>query len=340
MKILDGKKENVNAKGFMGFTALIQAAENNHGPICNSLINAGANIEDTTNDGDTALIMAASHAAMSAVKVLVEKGAKLEARGFNGNTAIIAAAQNAHDEVVDYLIENGANEKATNNNGKTGLVLLIDDKNVKKQMQAKSGAAVKVWEDGKEYLDGVVEKIKAKISEIKEGDDDDSAKGSKKKSFFKKASKGEETEETKGDGEGDDPLAAIIAKLGDQKTLSAYEEMANAFTYDKELIDSYNEKGLPTLVAELHKEIREHKEEIEAKIIAVKAAEKQILNVKTSMSNADAVRERAADMRFHQAIKDEVAGMADRVDALEKEFSRIDANIKGGGASGRRCSIM
>jgi len=114
-----------------------------------------------------------------------------------------------------------------------------------------------------------------------------------------------------------------------------YEEMAGALTYHDKIKEV---DGLPDMVVELNKECGEHREEIEAKIIATKAAERQIANVKQYMERPDLVLERVTSLRFHHAMKDEIELMKSRCDNLEREFSQIHDNIKPG--EGNRCAIM
>ena len=95
-------------------------------------------------------------------------------------------------------------------------------------------------------------------------------------------------------------LHDVVTKLGDQTNLSAYEEMAGALTYHDKIKEV---DGLPDMVVELNKECGEHREEIEAKIIATKAAERQIANVKQYMERPDLVLERVTSLRFHHAMK-------------------------------------
>ena len=78
----------------------------------------------------------------------------------------------------------------------------------------------------------------------------------------------------------------MTTKLDKQTNLSAYEEMAAALTYHDKIKEV---DGLPDLVAELNKECGEHRDEIEAKIIAIKKAERQIANVKIYMERPDLV---------------------------------------------------
>ena len=90
-----------------GHTALMLAAQNGHAPCARALIEAGASLNSTQNEGWTALIYAAQHGHDPCTRLLIEAGARKDATttaGWRaGSTALSLARQNGHQAICKLL---------------------------------------------------------------------------------------------------------------------------------------------------------------------------------------------------------------------------------------------
>lgn len=123
---------SVNAQNVEGETALMIATYAQHEyayqspaprptpfyeSITSALIDSGADVEATIDDGWTPLISAAREGHTVDVQTLLAHGADTEAVGDFGDTALHHAAQQGHLSVVSTLLAAGANERSTNDLG-------------------------------------------------------------------------------------------------------------------------------------------------------------------------------------------------------------------------------
>jgi ankyrin repeat protein len=92
-----------------GLTPLIIAANNGFTEIAAHLIDAGADVNATSEQGMTPLIGAALKGYTEIATLLLERGADVDAANSQGVTPLIAAAQNGHVDVVTLLAANHAN---------------------------------------------------------------------------------------------------------------------------------------------------------------------------------------------------------------------------------------
>ncbi|CAD7700408.1 unnamed protein product [Ostreobium quekettii] len=76
------------------------------------LINDGANVDETTTDGDTPLILASARGLEEIVTILLDAGADVNATDNIGLTPLLAASFFNHPSVVNVLIEADANIEA------------------------------------------------------------------------------------------------------------------------------------------------------------------------------------------------------------------------------------
>lgn len=86
------------------------------------LLDQGADIEVTDEDGWTSLIWAACNGCCDAVELLLDRGANIEAVDGRGCTSLILTASSTYGKAVQLLLDRGANINAVNNNGHTALI--------------------------------------------------------------------------------------------------------------------------------------------------------------------------------------------------------------------------
>jgi ankyrin repeat protein len=96
-------------------TALMYAAHDAIGRVgvVGVLLEAGAELDATDNDGQTALMKAAADGNEEAVRLLLQAGAVVDATGKHGKTALMWAAIKCKKEVVRMLLKAGAEEFRT-----------------------------------------------------------------------------------------------------------------------------------------------------------------------------------------------------------------------------------
>lgn len=107
---------DVNARTLNGQTALHMAVT---AEIAEALINAKALVDSKSNVGYTPLSNAAGKGNLNLVRVLIKSGANVNHKNLSGNTPLMAAASEGHLEVVKFLISQNADVYQKNNDGKT-----------------------------------------------------------------------------------------------------------------------------------------------------------------------------------------------------------------------------
>lgn len=110
---------DVNARDYIGETALMHAALNGNVAIVKALIDAGADVNAATSEWTdlatrrwTALMLAAEYSHPDVVEALIQGGADVNARDSNGKTALMYAAEIGDVAVVKALIQAGADVNA------------------------------------------------------------------------------------------------------------------------------------------------------------------------------------------------------------------------------------
>ena len=139
---------NVDAReGWLGETALMWAAAEDHGPVVRMLIEAGADINARSNatpfprvspptenlititfarGGVAPIMYAARQGASTAVQALADAGANLNATTPDGLTALTLAIINAHYDTAAVLLEKGADPNVADASGMTALYAAVD----------------------------------------------------------------------------------------------------------------------------------------------------------------------------------------------------------------------
>lgn len=135
LDLLLSKGADVNARDIKdGYTPLMYAfgESEKYNPASlitmGKLIQKGADIERTDNEGATVLMYALKRRFYEIVKFLLSKGANANARDKRGYSVLLRAAQNVShdriDEIIGLLVSHGANINARDNRGRTDLMIL------------------------------------------------------------------------------------------------------------------------------------------------------------------------------------------------------------------------
>ena len=82
------------------------------------LLSQGANINAQTDQQDTAVILAGwAHKSLDLVRYLVERGADVNISNENGDTPLIDAAHLGTNDILKFLLQHGAERQFKNNAG-------------------------------------------------------------------------------------------------------------------------------------------------------------------------------------------------------------------------------
>ena len=101
--------EHVNTRGVIGDeSALVKAAQEGHRPRIESLLAAGADVNEVNGAGETAVMKAAEARNSRCLQLLVNAGADVNARDCNGVTALLKAAWAHNVECMSILLKAGA----------------------------------------------------------------------------------------------------------------------------------------------------------------------------------------------------------------------------------------
>ncbi|KAM4664875.1 histone-lysine N-methyltransferase EHMT1 isoform 2-T2 [Discoglossus pictus] len=106
MMLVDGIDPNFKMEQQSKRTPLHAAAEMGHTDICHMLVQAGANLDNCSEDQRTPLMEAAENNHVETVNYLVKAGALLDPKDAEGSTCLHLAAKKGHYEVVKYLLSN------------------------------------------------------------------------------------------------------------------------------------------------------------------------------------------------------------------------------------------
>jgi hypothetical protein len=106
-----------------GPTPLHIASGQGHTKVVNSLIRAGAPLEEGDMSGATPLHWAAHEGHLSVVNALLKAGARVDASGIGWTTPLYLAAKEGHLPVVNALLRVGASPNTRTSNGETPLYI-------------------------------------------------------------------------------------------------------------------------------------------------------------------------------------------------------------------------
>ena len=118
--ILDHNKELVNwaLKEYHNSTLLHAACFHNEASFVEVLLDRGAHVNATADDGYSPLMISAIEGHASCISLLLSRGADVHIRGAETVSAAIAlAAQNGHISCLSQLIDAGADVNVRNQNG-------------------------------------------------------------------------------------------------------------------------------------------------------------------------------------------------------------------------------
>lgn len=133
-----------------GKTALSEAIAEGLPEIARDLISAGANPNETGNDGTSMLMAACFYCQDETVSLLLKKGTNVNARGKDGGTALMEAVSQCMDGVlVARLLRSGADVNVRTKTGQTALTVAAFYGNViavKQLVAAGADLDAKSWE--------------------------------------------------------------------------------------------------------------------------------------------------------------------------------------------------
>ena len=118
VKVLIERGADVDARNWLGRTALHEAVLYKHIEIAKMLIENGADVDAKDKWERTALHAAAKEGTIEIAKILIEKGADVDAKDIDGWTAQEIAMKNGHYQIVELIknakkivVENKDSEK-------------------------------------------------------------------------------------------------------------------------------------------------------------------------------------------------------------------------------------
>ncbi|XP_066436523.1 histone-lysine N-methyltransferase EHMT1 isoform X2 [Eleutherodactylus coqui] len=104
MMLVDGIDPNFKMEQHGKRTPLHAAAEMGHTDICHLLVQAGANLDNCSEDQRTPLMDTSENNHLETVKYLVKAGALLDPKDAEGSTCLHLAAKKGHYDVVKHLL--------------------------------------------------------------------------------------------------------------------------------------------------------------------------------------------------------------------------------------------
>jgi len=121
VQLLLDKGADLSNTAEQGWTALHWAAQEGHEPVTRLLLDREADVSATDERGWTALHLAASRDREPVTRLLLDRGANVSATNEQGWTALHWAAQEGHEPVTRLLLDREADVSATDEQGWTAL---------------------------------------------------------------------------------------------------------------------------------------------------------------------------------------------------------------------------
>jgi ankyrin repeat protein len=122
VKSMLDKGADINAKeDSIGATALYEASFNGYTQLTGLLLERGAYVHVSTNEGFTPLHAASQQGHLEIVRMLINHGADISAQNNNNTTPLHLAALKGRKEMVELLVNLGADIHAEDRNGLTPL---------------------------------------------------------------------------------------------------------------------------------------------------------------------------------------------------------------------------
>ena len=130
-KSLISKGANVNEAGPDGTTPLMAAAEGtanlaDNGPMVDTLLGAGAQVEAADSLGRTALYRAAAEGRAVAMSLLLDHQANVNSRAGNQATPLIEAVTHGRLEAAQLLVDRSADVNLSDSNNNTPLMIAAE----------------------------------------------------------------------------------------------------------------------------------------------------------------------------------------------------------------------
>ena len=126
VQLLLDKGADLSNTAEQGWTALHWAAQEGHEPVTRLLLDREADVSATDEQGWTALHWAADRGHKPVTRLLLDRGANVSATNKHGWTALHFAASRDREPVTRLLLDRGANVSATNEHGWTALHWAVD----------------------------------------------------------------------------------------------------------------------------------------------------------------------------------------------------------------------
>jgi len=123
--ILDKRPDLINARVWLGGTALFPACQRNEPKVIAFLIDRGADLNARDDNGQTALFVAVEWARIDAIEVLLANGADINAQDNKGRTPLHIAVEWARIDAIEVLLANGADANVQDNEGRTPLHIAV-----------------------------------------------------------------------------------------------------------------------------------------------------------------------------------------------------------------------
>lgn len=125
MKTLVGAKANVNFATPEGLTAMHIATQEKNKEAISTLVELGANMEATDEDGCTPLMLSVLHDLGEPCELLLEKKADTTKTFKGKDTLVHVAASQGFEDMTDMLTKGGCSVNGINERGQTPLLLVV-----------------------------------------------------------------------------------------------------------------------------------------------------------------------------------------------------------------------